>query len=1024
MLYLLSELEGWESSGQIEPERALRLRSTYEGRRDNLRRALSGVEDEDLSRQAATTRGEAQRPEPQTPLPPESRPRIFPSPPVKPVPSTPTPAPPLAHPRRQRTLFERLADPQTLRLLLYTGAGMLVVGVIIWLRDLLYLKLQEPLVQAGLLAFATALFIASGWYITLRTRQRWTGRALTLAGSLLFPVNFWFLVRSGLIENHGRGWLVCLFCALLYALTAAVLSERLYIYLSCAAAVATLWALILRDAPRAFGLYSLALTVSALVFLHLSRLFPDGAKNVEHEDDREKNPPSLKPGGLSRELWGAPLVRSALVCIAFSLLLYLPLRFTGGAASFGEAVFQLLSSSYDAGIALLLSSASVYIFWFAGRYASPFWRRAFYTLSALLFFLTVWVACDGFRLSSRATTLVLAVCTFLMTLAARAARERNASAPLYYASLMVGLILAIASFAILIGGPATLAASASLALVGASLAALCAPQLQGSRFSQAALAHLAALYFSMSYFAALRTLIPESETLFTALGALWPLLLYGAAQLMLKMERETQLSNPFTRIADGLALLFLLWGGLLSLVIHIFSGGASRSSSVAALTGVLVYGAAGLLSRRSLYNAALGTLAAVIMMATVLDALKASGIWPASWPVAAGTIIFIFIFERAVARLLRSTEESEKIYLHTLLRTIRVLLDLSVTVSAGLWLLIAFTRLEAGGFAASVVLLFALLYWVERVAAAKSAWVVRITCAHMAGFLLALLIGLRVSVEWLNLLFVLTIFPTLFVLSRYARANTWLSAPLSESAAAALLLSLLAALIQSSPHLQVGDERLLAPSLTVGACALLSFAASIFSRGRESLRYFRTGLWTAIVSLMLASLRAGFDPVEDVEIYSTPIAVLLLVIAYLSLRRAWAEYDTDAGLLLWLGSLLLCAPLLVRALEYRLLLDTAALWRDMSVLMSSLALIFYGIVGRMRAPVLVGAAALITELTALTLTSVDWLQVPLKYYLITVGALLLIIFGTLEYKREQFLLMRQRLRERRDRAREQFNGWR
>jgi hypothetical protein len=55
---------------------------------------------------------------------------------------------------------------------------------------------------------------------------------------------------------------------------------------------------------------------------------------------------------------------------------------------------------------------------------------------------------------------------------------------------------------------------------------------------------------------------------------------------------------------------------------------------------------------------------------------------------------------------------------------------------------------------------------------------------------------------------------------------------------------------------------------------------------------------------------------------------------------------------------------------------------------------------------------------------VDWLQVPLKYYLITVGALLLLIFGMLEYRREQFLSLRKRFQERRDSMREQFGGWR
>src|SRR5205823_9637621 len=101
------------------------------------------------------------------------------------------------------------------------------------------LKLQEPVVQAALLVTGTVVVTAMGWFAILRTRLRLTGRALTLVGSLLVPVNFWFLVRSGLIQNHGRAWMVCALCATLYALTAAFLAEKFYVYLASAATVAT-----------------------------------------------------------------------------------------------------------------------------------------------------------------------------------------------------------------------------------------------------------------------------------------------------------------------------------------------------------------------------------------------------------------------------------------------------------------------------------------------------------------------------------------------------------------------------------------------------------------------------------------------------------------------------------------------------------------------------------------------------------------------------------------------------------------
>jgi hypothetical protein len=1047
VLYLLSELERWESSGEMGAEQAARLRESYEHLRDRLRAELAAQRVEKLKQPAPSKKVEpppaAQTTAPRTeqtradyaptttPAQHDDRPRresefvAFPAPPTSKVP--PRAQAPHAFRRPERTLLERLADPHTLRLLLYTGAGMLVVGVVIWLRDLLYLKLQEPVVQAGLLAFGTAAFIASGWYTTLRTRQRWTGRALTLAGSLLFPVNFWFLVRSGLIENHGRAWVVCAFCAVLYANTAAILRERLYVYLATATSVATLWALIFRDTPRAFGLYALTLVMSSLVFIHLSQVFPatkDDEKGAEEESDAENGRSNLRFGRWSSELWSAPLARAALAFAALSALIYMPLRFAPDAASFYDGIFRLRSSTYDAGTALLILAACAYILWFAGRSVYTKLGGLFYTASALLFFLAVWVACDGIRLSSQASVLALSLVTFLCALIARSVRTQTISQPLYYASLIVVLILAIASVSVVLNSSGvTMTHSAGLALITASFVALSSVR---SGVGQAALAHFAALYFSASYFAVVGSAALKSESLNTLLCAAWPLLLYGAAELTESLKRETQLSIPFTRVADAIAVLLFLWGALLALLIHLMSGGGgvSRSSAILSLLGVVLYGTLRTARERSVFAAALGTLASVVMTAALLDALQRRGAWPGGWPIAAGAIIFAFLLERACARLLRPDGEAEASATRAPLTAIRVVLDWAVIVCAIIWLVTAFTLMGAGGYGAPSVLLLALLYWVERAFTAHLGWAMRIACASMAAFLFTLLIALHVDPEWRALLFTLTLFPTLFILSRYAYARDWLRAPLNEAAVVSLCLSFALALIQAAPYLEAGDIHLLAASLNVGAVALLSFMASIFSRGRASVLYFRAGLGTAVASIMLASLRAGFDPIADAEIYSTPIAVLILIIAYLSHRRAWAEYERDVGALLWVGSMLLCAPLLGRALEFRLLLDSPAPWRDVAVLAASLALILYGVVGRMRAPVITGFVSLITELSILTLTSVNWLQVPLKYYLMTVGALLLIIFGTLEYRREQFLRLRQSFQERRDRAREQFGEWR
>ena len=70
------------------------------------------------------------------------------------------------------------------------------------------------------------------------------------------------------------------------------------------------------------------------------------------------------------------------------------------------------------------------------------------------------------------------------------------------------------------------------------------------------------------------------------------------------------------------------------------------------------------------------------------------------------------------------------------------------------------------------------------------------------------------------------------------------------------------------------------------------------------------------------------------------------------------------------------------------------------------------------------SVTLVLELIAVAVTSVEWLQVPLKTYLITAGVLSIVVWGIFEYRREQLLLMRERLHERGALARERFSEWR
>lgn len=920
--YLLSELKSWETQGLIAIEKAEALRQRYELRRDELRAQLAANGNQAKSSgphssiNEASTAGALMT---VTPAPRKKARRII---------ERAALLRSLTHHVERRPLFETLADPHTLRLLLYTGAAMLVVGIIIWLRDVLYLKLQEPLVQAVLLALGTVAVTVSGWLLTLRTRLHLTGRALTLIGSLLVPVNFWFLARSGLISSHGRAWMVCALCAALYAHTAALLREKLYVYLAATASVATAWALVYRSTPEAYGLYALTLMTASLVFLHLSRWFPFSTQRKAKAEDTQTNveetvadDEAATRSRWSYELWGPPLVRMALIGGSVGPLLYLLLRLSS-VPSLDTGIFRWHSTAYDAGIAMLLFMACAYIAWFTARYVYLDRRAVLYTIAALALFWTEFLLLDGLQARGQ---------THLVTL---------------------------------------------------SLSAL-------------------------------------------------------AASLVARLLTDEVLLRAQHRAADIVFTVLLWTASAIALLVYLSTdaGFASwRPSVFCVLTATVVHGALRGWRERSSYGAGLASMAALVMVATLLDALRVVGLFPSAWPISAGVICAALLLRWAAARWLPAEErgltnnQRERVPVlegRSLVAVICFVMDTASLVCALLWLLHALSFANEERWSATCVLLLALLYWIERSTRGRRTLFVYLSSAHAGAFLLALLIALRFEESWFTLIFTIILFPALFAISR-ARADKadWLAKPAGRAATILTALISLVVLLQSLPVLQTGNALLLAPALTAGALCCVTLLSCLFSAGRERVFYFRVALCAGAASFVLNILRAGFDPITDVEMYTSPVAVLLLIVAYLAVRREWDDYASDASLLLWAGSLLLCGPLLIRALQFRLLLDLPAPWRDLGVLGASLLLLLCGTGGRLRAPVVIGTITLILELAALTLTSVEWLQVPLRTYLITAGVTFLIVWGVFEYRREQLLLMRKRLQQRSADARARFGQWR
>jgi hypothetical protein len=1080
--YLLKELERWETAGVITREQAATLRERYEYHRSNLRAQLAPSNGEHpaqdqphktvtetvfenisqtpppASTHARAASAEADRASAQADA---ASSRYYHS--AQTSSRSRSTGPEIQPPggaqalREPRTLLETLTDPHNLRLLLYTGAAMIVVSVVLWLRDVLYLKLQEPVVQAGLLAIATLAFMVSGWYAILRTRQRLTGRALTLVGSLLVPINFWFLVRSGLIENNGRAWIVCAFCAILYAHTAALLREKLYVYLAAAGSVATAWALVFRAEREAFGLYALTLMLASLIFLHLSRLFPLGTEAgqgatdderpaMEHEgravaeDERGAradaapgvhrpsaiNGPLFKTGRWSYELWSVPLIRVGLICAALSALLYMPLRL-GPTLFLSDGLFHLGTNRYDASIAILLFAAWAYALWFTGRFIYTDRRVPTFTLCVLAFCWALILALDGLRVTDSTNLLTLSLAALAIALAHRIARDEDNSRALYYAGVIFSvLLIPLAPSVIFNAGSLTLKHSASGVFLAASFALLSAPRFN-RKFGQSVLAFLSALFASTAFMSVLASAHLRAETIYLACAA-WPFALYLGARLLRLRSIETQLAGPFALTADVLFILMLVWSGILAALMnldqeHIASW---RVPLWCVLLAASLYGALRAVRESSIFGAGFASLALLVLVATFSDSLQQSGVLPFNLPVAGLVICAAFLLPKACALWLPSRPDTTNGKDFSQETIVRLVSDLSVMLCGLWWFARAVDSLERGGFGAACVLLLVLLYWSERAARGRQAWIADIAFISAGAFLFALLVALRLETRWFAFAFALVLPNTFFALGQAARARglSWLEHHAHGAAWVAATLCFVAALLQTSTHLRTGEALLLAPCLTTGALAVQAFAASLLITGPARVKYFRAGLLAAIISFSLACLRAGYDPGADLEIYTSPVAVALLLLAYLSLRREWEEYERDTNAMLWLGSLMLCAPLLFHALEFRLVWDVAAQWRDLGVLCAALALILLGVLGRLRAPVSIGIVTLLTELLVLTLTSVQWTQVPLKVYLGTVGSLLMIAGWMLGFRREQLINMRARLQEQREHMQERFGEWR
>jgi len=210
-----------------------------------------------------------------------------------------------------RPLWEILLDPRSIQWLLGVGGTLLVVGLVIWLATLGVFK--NPAVVAVALGLGNAALLGCGWAVTTSTRYQTAGRALTLLACLVMPLNLWFYHSHQLITLDGHLWVAALVCCVLYAASAMVLRDPVFVYVLCGG-VAMTALLMLADMGKFWEIAAPAtlLVGLGLMCVHVERAFPE----VE--------------GPFGRRRFGLAFFWSGHALLAAGLLLLLGAQVAGG----------------------------------------------------------------------------------------------------------------------------------------------------------------------------------------------------------------------------------------------------------------------------------------------------------------------------------------------------------------------------------------------------------------------------------------------------------------------------------------------------------------------------------------------------------------------------------------------------------------------------------------------------------------------------------------------------------------------
>ena len=214
------------------------------------------------------------------------------------------------HPVSNR-LLELLLDPRSLQHLMTFGAGLLVLGMVIWMWAVGVF--ENKLVVAGAMGAGTLAMLGGGWSLLRLTRYQIAGQAITLLACLVMPLNLWFYHAQNLVTLEGHLWIAGVVCCLLYAASARLLRQPIFVYVFMLGV--TLTGLLILADEHVGKLWEIAapstlLVIIGLIAIHSERAFP-------------------QDGPFSRKSFGMASFWSGIATLSGGLLLLLGAQLAG-----------------------------------------------------------------------------------------------------------------------------------------------------------------------------------------------------------------------------------------------------------------------------------------------------------------------------------------------------------------------------------------------------------------------------------------------------------------------------------------------------------------------------------------------------------------------------------------------------------------------------------------------------------------------------------------------------------------------